>query len=64
MAKQAASVDLLDSFEKRGNATGGYAILFAVCGFAYLVAFFFHNLLAPKFEQIPMRDQQGFAVLQ
>src|SRR5262249_8608364 len=54
---------LLDSFEKNGNATGGYAILFGICGFSYLVAFVFNHLLAPRFEQISVRDgPQGFPV--
>jgi ACS family hexuronate transporter-like MFS transporter len=30
----------------------GYAILFGICGFAYLIAFACHHLLAPKFEPI------------
>jgi ACS family hexuronate transporter-like MFS transporter len=57
---------LLDAFEKNGNAKGGYAILFGICGFAYLVAFLFHHLLAPRFEQIPVRETtapQGFDVV-
>ena len=49
-----AAGQLLDSFEKAGNPTGGYAILFGICGFAYIVAFGIHHLLAPKFEQIPL----------
>jgi ACS family hexuronate transporter-like MFS transporter len=32
--------------------TSGYAILFAICGSAYLVAFVLNHLLAPKFEPI------------
>jgi ACS family hexuronate transporter-like MFS transporter len=57
---------LLDAFEKKGNANGGYAILFTICGFAYIVAFALHHLLAPRFEQIPAPDgpaeQRGFDV--
>jgi ACS family hexuronate transporter-like MFS transporter len=54
---------LLDSFEKTGNAKGGYAILFGICGTAYLVAFLFHHLLAPRFEQIPVvAESRGFPV--
>lgn len=53
---------LLDSFEKAHNATGGYAILFGICGFAYLVAFALHHVLAPKFEQIDLPDEaDGFS---
>ncbi len=36
--------------DKMGPA--GYATLFAICGSAYLVAFLFNHLLAPKFEPI------------
>lgn len=43
---------LLDHFEKSNNATGGYAVLFGICAFAYLVAFGIHHLLAPKFEPV------------
>jgi len=32
--------------------TSGYAILFGICGSAYLVAFVLNHLLAPKFEPI------------
>jgi ACS family hexuronate transporter-like MFS transporter len=34
----------------------GYAILFAICGSAYLVAFVLNHLLAPKFEPIEIRS--------
>jgi MFS transporter, ACS family, hexuronate transporter len=43
---------LLDRFQAAGNITAGYAILFALCGSAYLVAFAIAHLLAPKFEPI------------
>ena len=39
---------LLDHFQ----ATTAYSILFLMCGFAYLVTFAVHHLLAPKFEQV------------
>jgi ACS family hexuronate transporter-like MFS transporter len=32
--------------------TSGYAVLFAICGSAYLVAFALNHLLAPRFEPI------------
>jgi ACS family hexuronate transporter-like MFS transporter len=44
---------LLDRFKAAGDVTGGYAILFSVCAFAYLVSFAIHHLLAPRFEPIP-----------
>jgi MFS transporter, ACS family, hexuronate transporter len=43
---------LLDRFQASGNITAGYAILFGVCGSAYLVAFAINHLLAPKFEPV------------
>jgi MFS transporter, ACS family, hexuronate transporter len=45
---------LLDHFKAQGNVTAGYAILFSICAFAYLVSFAVHHLLAPKFEPIPL----------
>lgn len=47
---------LLDHFDKIGKPTEGYATLFAICGFAYLVAFGINSLLAPKFEQIKLKE--------
>jgi MFS transporter, ACS family, aldohexuronate transporter len=44
---------LLDRFKSEGNVTGGYAVLFSICAFAYLVSFAIHHLLAPRFEPIP-----------
>ena len=44
---------LLDRFKAAGDVTAGYAILFSVCAFAYLVSFAIHHVLAPKFEPIP-----------
>jgi ACS family hexuronate transporter-like MFS transporter len=44
---------LLDRYKAEGDVTAGYAILFSVCAFAYLVAFAVHHLLAPRFEPIP-----------
>jgi ACS family hexuronate transporter-like MFS transporter len=34
--------------------TSGYAVLFAICGSAYLVAFLLNHLLAPRFEPIKL----------
>lgn len=45
---------LLDSFTASGNVRAGYAVLFGICGSAYLVAFGMSHLLAPKFER-PVR---------
>jgi MFS transporter, ACS family, hexuronate transporter len=43
---------LLDRFAAAGNVTSGYALLFGICGSAYLVAFAVNHLLAPTFEPI------------
>jgi MFS transporter, ACS family, hexuronate transporter len=48
---------LLDRFQASGNVTAGYAILFIVCGSAYLLAFGIGHLLAPRFEQV--KTDQG-----
>ena len=47
---------LLDAFTAKDNVTGGYAILFSICAFAYLVAFVVHHLLAPKFEPFKLKE--------
>jgi MFS transporter, ACS family, hexuronate transporter len=47
---------LLDSFTASGNVTAGYAILFAICGSAYLIAFAINHALAPKFEPIEIQE--------
>jgi MFS family permease len=49
---------ILDQFKAANNITGGYAILFSICGFAYLVTFAVHHLLAPKFEPIRLRNPE------
>jgi MFS transporter, ACS family, hexuronate transporter len=46
---------LLDSFQASGNVTAGYAILFGVCGSAYLIAFGLNHLLAPRYEPVKFR---------
>jgi ACS family hexuronate transporter-like MFS transporter len=47
---------LLDRFQASGNVTAGYAVLFGVCGSAYLVAFAINHALAPRFEPLEIRD--------
>ena len=47
---------LLDRFQASGNVTAGYAILFGICGSAYLLAFALNHFLAPKFEAIEFSD--------
>ncbi|MCG5054186.1 MAG: MFS transporter [Myxococcales bacterium] len=43
---------LLDRFAAEGNIGGGYTVLFAICGSAYIVAFLLNHLLAPKFDKV------------
>ena len=43
---------LLDRFVAIGDPTAGYAVLFGICGSAYLVAFVLQHLLAPRFVRI------------
>ena len=47
---------LLDRFEATGQGTAGYAVLFGICGSAYLIAFAINHLLAPKFEAVEFVD--------
>lgn len=46
---------LLDNFTAAGNVTAGYTILFTICAFAYVITFFFHHLLAPKFQSFQLK---------
>jgi MFS family permease len=48
---------ILDKFKAADNATGGYAILFGICAFAYLITFAVHHLLAPRFEQVELKGK-------
>ncbi len=47
---------LLDRFQTTGNVTAGYAILFGICGFAYLVAFALNHVLAPRFTPLEIEE--------
>lgn len=47
---------LLDRFTATGNVTAGYAILFGICGSAYLIAFAINHVLAPRFEPLEIPD--------
>jgi ACS family hexuronate transporter-like MFS transporter len=47
---------VLDVFKAGGNVTAGYSWLFAFCAIIYLVTFVIHHFLAPKFEQIEIRE--------
>jgi ACS family hexuronate transporter-like MFS transporter len=43
---------LLDTFTRAHNVAAGYAILFGICGTAYLLAFALNHVLAPRFEPV------------
>ncbi|MDJ1468712.1 MFS transporter [Cytophagaceae bacterium YF14B1] len=43
---------LLDHYKALGNITTGYNILFVICGLAYLIAWGFMHLFAPKMEKV------------
>jgi ACS family hexuronate transporter-like MFS transporter len=47
---------MLDHFSAQNDITSGYAILFSICGCAYVVAFALNHLFAPRFEPIPLRE--------
>lgn len=47
---------LIDEFQKKGNVTTAYTILFAICGSAYLIAFALNHLLAPRFEPLKIDE--------
>ena len=47
---------LLDRFKAQNNISGGYAVLFAVCAGAYLLAFVLQHVLAPKFVMTELKE--------
>jgi ACS family hexuronate transporter-like MFS transporter len=47
---------LIDEFQKQGNVTTAYAILFAICGCAYLIAFALNHVLSPRFEPLQIDE--------
>ena len=47
---------VLKHFTSLGEVGLGYAILFTICGSAYLVAWVVMHLLVPKYEQVPLGD--------
>jgi MFS transporter, ACS family, hexuronate transporter len=47
---------LLDVFKSSGNVTGGYAVLFSICAFAYLIAFATNHFLARRFEPFEINE--------
>jgi len=49
---------MLDHFQKRGQVTAGYGILFGICASAYLLTFGLNHLLAPRFEPVRFEGNQ------
>jgi ACS family hexuronate transporter-like MFS transporter len=47
---------ILDFFAAGKNISQGYDLLFAICAFAYLIAFAVNHLLSPSFENISSRS--------
>lgn len=47
---------LLDTYKAAGSITAGYNILFTVCGFTYLVAFFIIHMLTRKAAKVKVSD--------
>jgi MFS transporter, ACS family, aldohexuronate transporter len=49
---------VLDKFKAAGNETGAYGHLLHMLPFAYLLAFGLHHFLAPRFEQVQLREDR------
>lgn len=47
---------LLDGYKAAGNITAGYNVLFTVCGFTYLVAFFIIHLLTRNTAKVKLSE--------
>lgn len=47
---------LLDSYKAAGNLTGGYNLLFTICGFTYLTAWTIIHLLTRKFTVVKLSE--------
>ena len=50
---------MLDHFSAQNSITAGYAIVFAICGCMYLLAFTLNHLFAPRFEPIQLKKTPG-----
>jgi ACS family hexuronate transporter-like MFS transporter len=49
---------LLDSFKAAGNLTGGYNLLFTICGFTYLTAWTIIHFLTRKHSEVILSELQ------
>jgi ACS family hexuronate transporter-like MFS transporter len=46
----------LDEFKALGNEAGAYTYLLHLLAFAYIITFVIHHLLAPRFEQVKIKE--------
>lgn len=46
---------MLDYFQSHGRVTAGYAILFGICAFMYLIAFAANHFCAPRYEPVHLK---------
>ncbi len=47
---------LLDTYKAAGNLTGGYNLIFTLCGFTYLIAWTIIHLLTRKSEKVELTE--------
>ncbi|WP_019990626.1 MFS transporter [Rudanella lutea] len=53
---------LLDSYKEAGNLTGGYNVLFIICGFAYLAGWLCMHFFAPRMEPVKLSAAEPVGV--
>lgn len=51
---------LLDSYKAAGNLSGGYHLIFTVCGFTYLAAWIIIHLLTRKSEKVNLSELTSY----
>jgi ACS family hexuronate transporter-like MFS transporter len=49
---------LLDRYKESGNLTGGYNLLFTICGLTYLSAWLIIHLLTRKHSSVSIEELQ------
>jgi ACS family hexuronate transporter-like MFS transporter len=49
---------ILDSFKAAGNITGGYNLIFTICGLTYLTAWIIIHLLTRKHSEVKLSELQ------
>jgi ACS family hexuronate transporter-like MFS transporter len=48
--------NLLDTYKVAGNLTGGYNLIFTLCGFTYLIAWTIIHFLTKKSEKVELTE--------